>query len=208
MSNIVLQPNSSGTGSITIATPNTNTNITLNIPDVAGNIVTTGDTGTVTAGMVSGVNTSALPSGTIAQVVSTTINTTATSSAIPFDGTTPTNSEGAELSSLSITPTSSSSKILLMASFQYDYYNSNSYAIGALFRGTTCVRASFSGYQYGVVSLYHMDSPATTSSTTYSLRGGGNAGATVWFHSTNGGARFGGNNATLNSEFVAMEILV
>ena len=93
MSNIVLQPNSSGTGSITIASPNTNKNRTLNIPDVAGNIVTTGDTGTVTAGMVSGVNTSALPSGTIAQVVSTTINTTATSSAIPFDGTTPTNSE-------------------------------------------------------------------------------------------------------------------
>jgi hypothetical protein len=203
MSNIVLQPNSSGTGSITIATPNTNTDRTLNIPDVAGNIVTTGDTGTITGTMIG-----SLPSGSIAQVVSTTINTTATSSAIPFDGTTPTNSEGAELSSLSITPTSTSSKILLMASFQYDYYNSNSYAIGAIFRGTTCVRASFSGYQYGVVSLYHMDSPSTTSSTTYSLRGGGNAGATVWFHSTNGGPKLGGNNDTLNSEFVAMEILV
>ena len=203
MSNIVLQPNSSGTGSITIATPNTKTDRTLNIPDVAGNLVTTGDTGTITGTMIG-----SLPSGSIAQVVSTTINTSATSSAIPFDGTTPTNSEGAELSSLSITPTSSSSKILLMASFQYDYYNSNSYAIGALFRGTTCVRASFSGYQYGVVSLYHMDSPATTSSTTYSLRGGGNAGSTVWFHSTNGGPKLGGNNGTLNSEFVAMEILV
>lgn len=203
MSNIVLQPNSSGTGSITIATPNTNTDRTLNIPDVAGNLVTTGDTGTVTGTMIG-----SLPAGSIAQVVSTTINTTATSSAIPFDGTTPTNSEGAELSSLSITPTSSSSKILLMASFQYDYYNSNSYAIGALFRGTTCVRASFSGYQYGVVSLYHMDSPATTSSTTYSLRGGGNAGSNVWFHSTNSGPKLGSNNGTLNSEFVAMEILV
>ena len=52
MSNIVLQPNASGTGSITITTPNTNTDRTLNIPDVAGNIVTTGDTGTVTAGML------------------------------------------------------------------------------------------------------------------------------------------------------------
>ena len=48
MSNIVLQPNASGTGSITIATPNTNTDRTLNIPDVAGNLVTTGDTGSVT----------------------------------------------------------------------------------------------------------------------------------------------------------------
>jgi hypothetical protein len=52
MSNIVLQPNASGTGSITIATPNTNTDRTLNIPDVAGNLVTTGDTGTVTMAML------------------------------------------------------------------------------------------------------------------------------------------------------------
>jgi hypothetical protein len=65
MSNIVLQPNASGTGSITIATPNTNTDRILNIPDVAGNLVTTGDTGTVTSGMVAGINTSALPSGTV-----------------------------------------------------------------------------------------------------------------------------------------------
>lgn len=52
MSNIVLQPNASGTGSITIATPNTNTDRTLNIPDVAGNLVTTGDTGSVTGTML------------------------------------------------------------------------------------------------------------------------------------------------------------
>jgi hypothetical protein len=52
MSNIVLQPNSSGTGSITIASPNTNTNRTLNIPDVAGNIVTTGDSGTIASSMI------------------------------------------------------------------------------------------------------------------------------------------------------------
>ena len=54
MSNIVLQPNASGTGSITIASPNTNTNRTLNIPDVAGNIVTTGDTDSVTETMLVG----------------------------------------------------------------------------------------------------------------------------------------------------------
>lgn len=52
MSNIVLQPNASGTGNITIATPNTNTDRTLNIPDVAGNFVTTGDTGTISTTML------------------------------------------------------------------------------------------------------------------------------------------------------------
>jgi hypothetical protein len=52
MSNIVLQPNASGTGNITIATPNTNTDRTLNIPDAAGDIVTTGDTGSVSGTML------------------------------------------------------------------------------------------------------------------------------------------------------------
>ena len=74
MSNIVLQPNSSGTGSITIATPNTNTDRTLNIPDVAGNLVTTGDSATVTDAMMHGsLNLSAktltMPTGHIIQRV-------------------------------------------------------------------------------------------------------------------------------------------
>jgi hypothetical protein len=74
MSNIVLQPNASGTGSITIATPNTNTDRTLNIPDVAGNLVTTGDSATVTDAMMHGsLNLSAktltMPTGHIIQRV-------------------------------------------------------------------------------------------------------------------------------------------
>jgi len=97
MSNIVLQPNASGTGSITIATPNTNTDRTLNIPDVAGNLVTTGDTGSVTSGMIDSMTasklTGALPaisgaaltgiaplSGGIPQKISSTV------SAVTFTG--------------------------------------------------------------------------------------------------------------------------
>jgi hypothetical protein len=65
MSKIAITPNASGTGTINIVAPNTNTDRTLTIPDITGNVVTTGDTGTVTAGMVDGINTSALPSGTV-----------------------------------------------------------------------------------------------------------------------------------------------
>ena len=39
MSKIVLQPNASGTGNITITTPNTNTDRNLNIPDSSGDFV-------------------------------------------------------------------------------------------------------------------------------------------------------------------------
>ena len=48
MSNIAITPNSSGTGTISITAPNTNTNRTIALPDTAGNVITTGDTGTVT----------------------------------------------------------------------------------------------------------------------------------------------------------------
>jgi len=52
MSKIAITPNASGTGTINIVAPNTNTDRTLTIPDVAGNFVTTGDSGTVTTGML------------------------------------------------------------------------------------------------------------------------------------------------------------
>ena len=51
MSKIALTPNASGSGTVTITAPNTNTNRTIALPDVAGNVVTTGDTGTVTSTM-------------------------------------------------------------------------------------------------------------------------------------------------------------
>ena len=56
MSKIALSPNASGSGTVTITAPNTNTNRTIALPDVAGNVVTTGDTGTVVDGMLATVH--------------------------------------------------------------------------------------------------------------------------------------------------------
>ena len=74
MIKIALAPNASGSGTVPITAPNTNTNRTIALPDVAGNVVTTGDTGTVTSGMVAGVNASALPAGTVIQTLQTKFN--------------------------------------------------------------------------------------------------------------------------------------
>ena len=52
MSNVKIQGNASGSGTLTIQAPNTNTDRTFNLPDVAGDIITTGDTGTVSATML------------------------------------------------------------------------------------------------------------------------------------------------------------
>ena len=61
MSQIKLSPNASGTGVFTISAPNSNTNRTLNLPDTAGDIVTTGDSATITAGMLDGGQTGSAP---------------------------------------------------------------------------------------------------------------------------------------------------
>lgn len=54
MSTIKLQPNASGSGTLTISAPNTNTDRTISLTDTTGNIVTTGDSSTITAGMLDG----------------------------------------------------------------------------------------------------------------------------------------------------------
>ena len=52
MSLVKIQGNASGTGVFTIEAPNSDTNRTLSIPDVAGNLVTTGDTNSITNAMI------------------------------------------------------------------------------------------------------------------------------------------------------------
>ena len=61
MSQVKISGNASGTGVLTIAAPNTNTDRTINIPDTAGNIVTTGDSGTISASMLDGGQTGSAP---------------------------------------------------------------------------------------------------------------------------------------------------
>ena len=122
MSNIVLQPNSSGTGSITIATPNTNTDRTLNIPDVAGNLVTTGDSATVTDAMMHGsLNLSAktltMPTGHVIQQVvktSATVVTVTNNASLTAFGLTQ-----------SFTPKFANSTIFIVANIAAEHYGSH-----------------------------------------------------------------------------------
>lgn len=61
MSKIRLTPNTSGTGTVTLTVPSTNTDRTISLPDTAGNVVTTGDSGTITAPMLDGGQTGSAP---------------------------------------------------------------------------------------------------------------------------------------------------
>lgn len=180
---------SSGGGNFVIQPPNSATDRTLTLPDAAGTMMLT-DTG---------VTTAQLPAGSVLQVVHQTKTSTFTGTSVVDNGGYFIDVTGL---SATITPTSSSSKILIMST---------------LYVGTTTVA---SGYQHtyrlkrtiggtttfpilgdaeggrpratGRINMYatnthfmalqggtHQDSPATTSAITYQVQIGGYSGSTI-----------------------------
>lgn len=171
MSKVVIQGDTNGTGVFTVASPNSNTDRTLTLPDAAGTMMLT-DTGVTTAQM---------PAGSVLQVVSVV----GPSSSI-------TTSVTAEAVSLSITPTSASSKIFLITTtYASGASGSNTWLYPRFQRNSTYINDG--GYFGGSTANLgaplnnsYLDSPATTSSTTYRvLIGSGSGGTTSWEISAN-----------------------
>jgi hypothetical protein len=158
MSQIKLAPASGGTGDYTIVSQATNTNRTFTLPDKSGEIM-------VGSGIVQ-----------VIQTYKTNIYTSTATGPYQIPGL-----------AVTITPTSSTSKILVMANLNAGVY-ANAFAI-YLYRGTTNIGRpdSVSGknnrYWLNVYNggddtnstpnwgMMYLDSPATTSATTYSLYG-------------------------------------
>ena len=167
MSSVKITGNASGSGILTFSAPNTDSDRTINIPDKAGSI--------------------ALGAGAIVQTLSTNLTSASTVSSTG-SGASRTDISGL---SVAITPTSSSSKILIIA-----YVNiigdetANTVTIGlkrdstAIFIGDSASsrpRGSANGYasdvDAGIISntIVTLDSPSTTSATTYKIEAGSNA---------------------------------
>lgn len=194
MSNVRIQGNASGTGTLTLQAPNTNTDRTLNIPDNAGNFLTTGS------------------AGSIIQVVhaSSTTNTSTTSSTYVDTAIT-----------ASITPTSSTNKIMvhIVANVGWSASSSNSWAGGLrILRDSTVIdtpnndNGAISWYTgvFGVtlstgisranMPFFAFDSPATTSSVTYKAQIARRGTATAEVNVT-------GNTDPGTSHIILMEIV-
>jgi hypothetical protein len=165
MSIVKIQGDASGTGEFILASPNSNSNRTLTLPDATGTLDRTNR------------------AGNVLQVVSTTKTDTASGSNLMSSGS------WANVLQVSITPTSSSSKILIIYAIEFggSLANGDSSVVSRLVRGSTAIcigdasgtrsrvtsghrwpngRADF----YGTFSQNFLDSPATTSSTTYSVQ--------------------------------------
>jgi len=170
MSKVVIQGHASGSGDFTIAAPNSDTDRTLTLPDVTGNVVTTGDTSTVTETMING------SLGKVLQVVQTESSTQETFTSGSYTST-------ASFSGV-ITPSSTSNKIFVAADVAMMYYLSSGNSAHALFRLYRAVGATASAastgqtYDYGGsgiltsinLPINWLDSPSTTSELTYVLQ--------------------------------------
>lgn len=168
MSKVQLQGNVSGTGIFTIASPNSNTDRTLTLPDNTGTLLTSG----------SAIARTQMYAGAVLQVVSAFTTTAVSNSTITYIDTGLT---------ASITPTSATSKILVLVS-QMCYKssgNSNSAPNIKLFRdatdlGRVVYAQSYSGTAiefYSMAAFQYYDSPATTSSVTYKTQFANNVAA-------------------------------
>lgn len=181
MSKVKIQGDAGGTGIFTVAAPATNTDRTITLPDLAGTILTSSSSinaANVTTGTLPKAR---LPSGAVLQVISTDYTSMfSTSSTTPVDVTG---------FSATITPTSSTSKILVMVSVAFgganDIYpyvllkrNGTSLSTGVSASGNQ-INVFLGGYFTAIASMTyaiqqfsknHLDSPSTTSALTYQIQ--------------------------------------
>ena len=130
--------------------------------------------------------------------------------AIPFDNTKPQNTEGEEILTASITPSSATSKILIQAGITGTVGGSAATITIALFKdsGANALACAFDSRpaNYAITFPFaHQDSPATTSSVTYKIRVGyvATGGGLFLNAGVNGALRYDG---TLTSWMTLTEI--
>ena len=163
MSKITLAPDVSGTGTFTIAAPDSSTDRTLTLPDNSGTLL-------------SNASTAGFPAGSVLQVVNGAMSGSTT--------TTSTSYVDATGASATITPSSASSKILVLIDGQYATYSVAIEGRGnfRVLRGGTTLRDGLSfgwyfspditsdGNTYGSIAYNELDSPSSTSPITYKVQ--------------------------------------
>jgi len=193
MSKIQLAPDASGTGTLTVAAPNTNSDYTLTLPTETGTVATQAYVDALSLGKILQVQS----------VIKTDTYSTGSTTASDVTGLT-----------VSITPSSASNKILVLAQVN-GCQGAAGNGIFKLLRNSTEIGSNALTYpSFGMVtsdtpygsyssSIMYVDSPATTSATTYKVQARVDVNGTLYVNRRSNAADLGGT-----SQIVVMEIAV
>lgn len=142
----------------------------------------------------------------VQRVEATPITTYASiTTALPFDDTIPQSGEGAEVITVSITPTNATNRLVIRAQF-CGTSNTATATIIALFQDSTAdaLKTAVVGHTANglvIINLVYEMAAGTTSATTFKIRAGNNTGATTYVNGNLTSRQFGGNLAcTLSVE--------
>lgn len=127
------------------------------------------------------------PPGSVTQCISTTNATPLTiTTVIPFDDTKPQVTEGTEILSATITPSSATSKIRVRFGFSMGRYaNTNPVITAAVFNGASdAIYAIYQNVEPSAGAFFgeYIDAPGTTAPKTYSVRVGSHYAITFWIN--------------------------
>ena len=151
--------------------------------------------------------------GKVVQYVEATDGTASTiTTQIPFDNTIPQNTEGTEVESLTITPTSASNKLIITWSSFWSASNASGY-VYALFQDSTsdALRAWFADHWahgsnwVGTNIMQHTMIAGTTSATTFKIRGGP-SGAYNMYQNSNAGSDLGSTSTFSTLSIMEVEV--
>ena len=192
MSKLKVSGNASGTGVITLEAPNTNTDRAITLPDSAGELINIAPSTSGNILTSDGTNwTSAAGGGKVLQVVSTTKTDTFTTTSTSFVDVTGL--------SVSITPSATTSKIMVIASYSIANTGSTYFTFARLVESSTAIfvgsstgsrtpasarwgEPGASGMSSSTASI--LRSPNTTSAVTYKIQIMGESGATAVLNRT------------------------
>ena len=147
--------------------------------------------------------------GTIIQVAANYVRAATTGAVtIPFDNTVPQQAtEGVEVFRKTITPTSAANMLHIDGAFNFTITTASSGSI-SLFRSTTAVYAcglnTAVALFCGLHPLSHKELAGSTSSSTFTVRAGNNAGNTLTFNGSGGTALY---NGIISSRLSVYEIM-
>lgn len=128
---------------------------------------------------------------------STAVMATGTTT-MPADDTIPQNTEGFEVITVSITPTSATSKLIIEATVHHAHSAGNNFVGLALFQDATASALAVAANHapdngtINQTSLRHIMISGTTSPTTFKIRIGSNQAGTVTINGSGGGRYYGG----------------